>query len=165
MSSFSGIDAKLKPTVEYDLGEWDVQEHRWTNAPWMHGGTNPRSALWPDVLKMPVLHVRQVAKLSWSHAARCRLRHKRSNDLHDSAVSVLGCSVSFARWLGMTEGGRWRWHVHRHRCCGRVESVGTGPTDSPRVLQSRINSTEVPQIRPIWCKSSRSVLCVLLSCT
>ena len=67
-------------------------------------GTNSRlalSQLSPEELKMPVLHVRQVAKCLGRHAARCRWRHERPKDLHDSAVWLLGCSVSSPGRLGM----------------------------------------------------------------
>jgi hypothetical protein len=106
----------------------------------------PRLALSSEELKMPVLHVRQVAKCLGRHAARCRWRHKRTKDLHDSAVWVLGCSVSSPEWLGM--------NVHKVGADGsifilighhRVESDRTGPTESPRVLQTRASSTEGTQ--------------------
>jgi hypothetical protein len=85
-------------------------------------------------------------EVSWETCARCRWRHKRTKDLHDSAVWVLGCSVSSLEWLGM--------NVHKVGADGSIfilighhrgESDRAGPTESPRVLQTQASSTEGAQ--------------------
>jgi hypothetical protein len=55
---------------------------------------------WPKVMKIPVLHVRQGLGLTFVADGECRWRHKRCNDLQDSAVLLLGRNLSLAEEAG-----------------------------------------------------------------
>ena len=70
---------------------------------------------------MPVLHVRQVAKCLGFMPQGAAGVTSAPKDLHDSAVWVLGCSVSSPEgWGERTEGGRDGsiFISFGHQCCG-----------------------------------------------
>lgn len=112
--------------------ECDVQEHRWYR--WaMHCGTNPRCALSPEEFKIPVLHVRQVAKCLGFMPQGAAGVTSAPKDLHDSAVWVLGCSVSSPEgWGERTEGGRDGsiFISIGHHCCGERRNRTDGKSGS-----------------------------------
>ena len=54
----------------------------------------------PEEFEMPVLHVRQVAKCLGSMPPGAAGVTSAPKNVQDSAVRVLGCSVSSPEWLG-----------------------------------------------------------------
>lgn len=90
------------PSSAYREYECDVQEHRLT----MHDGANPRMALLAECDEDARLARGAKSPLSLGLTTCVTSGPK---DLHDSAVSLLGCNLSLPEWLGMTladlEGG------------------------------------------------------------
>lgn len=114
-------------------------------------GTNPRCALSqlsPEELKDASSTRAPSREVSWFHAARCRWRHKRPRDLHDSAVWLLGCTVSSSEGWGE---GRVLTIESPHLMVSPssgiavVESNAIGPTECPRALQVQVRSTNRTQ--------------------
>ena len=86
-----------------------------------------------DATVMPVLHVRQVAKCLGFMPQGAAGVTSAPKDLHDSAVWVLGCSVSSPEgWGERTEGGRDGsiFISIGHHCCGERRNRTDGKSGS-----------------------------------
>lgn len=113
-----------------------MQEHRWNDATAGRTLTLPSHSFSPKELKVPVLHVRQVAKCLGSTPQGAAGVTSAPKDLHDSAVWVLGCSVLRRKAGGeRTEGGRDASTFVSisigHHCRGEQQNRADGKSESP----------------------------------